>query len=154
MTFTVPTRFQQFKSHLRTMLPWVILSILLGSLAVIWVGENPIRVYTRLIQEGFFTRRGFMIAIQRGTPLILTAAAATMAFRAGAINMGMAGQFMVGSTVASMAAAALAGLPKPVHLPLVLLFCAAGGAAAGFVPAFFKRVSGINEVITGMIATC
>ncbi len=134
------------------MLPWVILSIPLGSLAVIRVGENPIRVYARLIQQGFFPRRGFMIAIQRGTPLILPAAAATMAFRAGAINMGMAGQFMGGSSVASIAAAALPGLPKPVHLPLVVLLCAAGGAAAGFIPAFFKRVSGINEVITGMIA--
>jgi len=66
--------------------------------------------------------------------------------------MGNAGQFMVGSSIASMAAAATAGLPAPLHLPLVLLFCAIGGAAAGFVPAFFKRLSGINEVITGMIA--
>jgi simple sugar transport system permease protein len=84
--------------------------------------------------------------------LILTSAAATMAFRAGAINMGMAGQFMVGGSVASMAAAALAGVPTPLHLPLTLVCAALGGAAAGFVPAFFKRVSGINEVITGMIA--
>jgi ABC-type uncharacterized transport system permease subunit len=152
LTFTAATPFQKLKDYLRQMLPWIAVSIVLGSLAILWVGENPIRVYGLLVREGFFTKRGFMIAIQRGTPLILTASAATMAFKAGAINMGMAGQFMVGGTAASMAAAAFAGLPKLIHLPLVLFFCALGGAAAGFVPAFFKRVSGINEVITGMIA--
>ncbi len=152
MISTHPTPVQQLKDYLRQLLPFLGLGILLGSLAVLAVGENPLRVYALLIREGFTTQRGFMIAIQRGTPLILTAAAATMAFRGGAINMGMAGQFMVGSSVASMAAGALAGLPGPLHLPLTLVCVALGGAAAGFVPAFFKRVSGINEVITGMIA--
>ena len=149
---SVSTSFQRLKAYLRTLLPWFALAIALGSLAVLWFGENPLRVYALLIKEGFFTNRGLMIAIQRGTPLILTAAAATMAFKGGAINMGMAGQFMVGGSVASMAAGALQGLPGPSHLPLILLCVALGGAAAGFVPAFFKRVSGINEVITGMIA--
>ncbi len=152
MTVNALTPLQKLKDYLRQLLPWIALSGVLGSLAILWVGENPVRVYTLLIREGFFTRRGFMIAVQRGTPLILTASAATMAFRAGAINMGMAGQFMVGSSVASRAAASLVGLPAPLHLPLALFFCALGGAAAGFVPAFFKRVSGISEVITGMIA--
>ncbi|MBC7260388.1 MAG: ABC transporter permease, partial [Chloroflexi bacterium] len=93
-----------------------------------------------------------MIAVQRGTPLILTSAAATLAFQAGAINMGIAGQFMVGSAFAAIAGYALAGLPKLLHILLVLLICAIAGAVAGFIPAFFKRISGINEVVTGMIA--
>ena len=152
MTVAAPTQFQKLKSYLLQLLPWFALSVVLGSIAVVAVGENPLRVYTLLIREGFFTRRGFMIAIQRGTPLVLEAAAATMAFRAGAINMGMAGQFMVGSSFAAMAASGFTGLPKLVHLPLCLLAAAIGGAAAAFVPALFKRLSGINEVITGMIA--
>jgi simple sugar transport system permease protein len=75
-----------------------------------------------------------------------------MAFRAGAINMGLSGQYMVGASLAAMAASSITGLPKLVHLPLCLLVAALGGAAAAFVPALFKRLSGINEVITGMIA--
>jgi ABC-type uncharacterized transport system permease subunit len=152
LTISAPTQFQKLRDYLRELLPWFALSVLLGSIAVLTVQESPLRVYTLLIREGFFTRRGFMIAIQRGTPLILEAAAATIAFRAGAINMGMAGQVMVGSTFASMAANAFSGLPKLLHLPLCLLAAAIGGAAAAFVPALFKRLSGINEVITGMIA--
>jgi len=148
----IPTRFQKLRSYLLQLLLFVFLSMLVGSVAVLWVGENPIQVYTLLFREAFTQPRGIMIAIQRGTPLILTATAATMAFKAGAINMGMAGQFMVGGTVAGMAAHAFSGLPAAFHLPLTLLACAAGGAAAGFVPAIFKRMSGINEVITGMIA--
>ena len=152
MDIVIPTQSQKLRSYLLQLLLFVSLSMLVGSIAVLWVGENPIQVYALLFREAFTQPRGIMIAIQRGTPLILTATAATMAFKAGAINMGMAGQFMVGATVASMAANAFSGLPAAFHLPLTLLACAAGGAAAGFVPAIFKRMSGINEVITGMIA--
>lgn len=146
------SRTRQFRDYLLQLLLFLAISIVLGSIIVICVGENPLRVYTLLIREGFLTPRGWMIAIQRGTPLILTSAAATLAFQAGAINMGISGQFMVGGAFAAIAGYAFAGLPKLLHIPLALLVCAAAGAAAGFIPAFFKRISGVNEVITGMIA--
>jgi simple sugar transport system permease protein len=149
---TIPTGRQRLSRYLAQLLFFVGVSVVLGSLAIAWIGKNPFEVYTALIRQGFFTRRGLMIMLQRGTPLILTSAAATMAFRTGAINMGIAGQFMVGGAAAAMAGYAFAGFPRVIHLPLVLTCSALGGAAAGFVPAFFKRVSGVNEVITGMIA--
>lgn len=149
---TVPSGFQKLKTYLLQLFLCVALSIVLGSIIVLWTGDSPVQVYTALIREGFFTERGLMIAVQRATPLILTTAGATIAFRAGAINMGIVGQFLVGGAVAAMAGHAFAGLPKVVHLPLVLLLSAVGGAAAGWVPAVFKRISGISEVITGMIA--
>ncbi len=149
---TLPPGLKRLSRYLAQLLLFVGLSIVLGSLALLWIGSNPVQVYTALIRQGFFTHRGVMIMIQRSTPLILTSAAATMAFRSGAINMGIAGQFMVGGAAAAMAGYAFTGLPKLIHLPLVLLCSALGGALAGFIPAFFKRMSGVNEVITGMIA--
>ena len=128
------------------------MSILCGSILILVTGSNPIRVYAVLIEQAFFTPRGLMIAVQRATPLIFTALAATLAFQGGAINMGIAGQFMVGSSIASMAAYALPPLPKPLHIAAILLLSGFGGACAAFVPAIFKRMSGVNEVITGMIS--
>jgi simple sugar transport system permease protein len=124
----------------------------LGSWLILWVGENPLEVYPLVLRETFFDLHGLMIAIQRATPLILTSAAATVAFRAGAINMGLAGQFTVGAAVAALAGYGLPAMPKILHIPLILLLCGLGGAAAALVPAIFKKMSGVNEVITGMIA--
>jgi simple sugar transport system permease protein len=93
-----------------------------------------------------------MIAIQRATPLIFTSVAAAIAFQGGAINMGLAGQFMVGAAVAAVAGYGLPPMPGVLHVSLILLLCAIGGAGAAFIPAIFKRMSGVNEVITGMIS--
>ncbi len=138
--------------YLLQLLLFVGLSIGFGSLLVLWIGERPVEVYTLVLRETFLDVHGFMIAVQRATPLILTAAAATLAFRAGAINMGLAGQFTVGAAVAAMAGYGLSGLPKLLHIPIILLLCGVSGAAAAFIPAIFKKMSGVNEVITGMIA--
>lgn len=138
--------------YLLQLLLFVGLSVLLGSPLVLWIGENPLEVYTLILHETFLDVHGLMIAVQRATPLILTAAAATLAFRAGAINMGLAGQFAVGASVAAIAGYGLSGLPKLLHVPLILTLCGLGGAAAAFLPAIFKKMSGVNEVITGMIA--
>lgn len=128
------------------------LSIVIGMLLILAVGENPLAVYSGLIEKAFFDPFGFMIAVQRMTPLILASAAAVLAFRGGAINMGLEGQFAVGATVAGVIGFMVPEMPKVFAIPIVLVFCGLAGAAAAWIPAFFKVVSGISEVITGMIA--
>ncbi len=128
------------------------LGLAFGTLLILSVGEDPFTVYSALITQAFFSPLGIGIAIQRATPLILTAAAAVLAFQGGAINMGIEGQFMVGGAVAAVAGAAIPQMPGWIAVPIVLFFCALGGALAGWIPAFFRMVSGVSEVITGMIA--
>ncbi|MBN1922152.1 MAG: ABC transporter permease [Anaerolineae bacterium] len=128
------------------------LSVLGGSCLVLLAGENPLEVYGRLLSASFASTHGLMITIQRATPLIFTALAATLAFQGGAINMGLAGQFTAGASIAGLAASALPPLPKVLHLTAILSLCMLGGATAAFIPAFFKWASGVHEVITGMIA--
>ncbi len=143
---------QALLRYLGTLTLWIFLSMVVGSIMLLVVGENPLRAYIVLFQESFLKPRGLAIAVQRATPLILTSGAAVVAFQAGAINMGLAGQFMVGGSVAAMAGYALPPLPKIILIPLILLLSGCGGAMAGFVPAIFKRLSGISEIITGMIS--
>ncbi len=131
---------------------WFLVSCVIGAILILIVGENPLSVYSTIIVEGFFTQRGIMIGIQRSTPLILASVAAVIAFQGGAINMGLEGQVLVGAAVASLIGANLPEMPKTIAIFIVLICCGLGGALAGLLPAFFKMVSGINEVITGMIA--
>ncbi len=130
----------------------LIVSIAFGSILVIAVGENPFNVYSALISQAFLSPLGLGIAIQRATPLILTSAAAVLAFKGGAINMGIEGQFLVGGAIAALVASALPEMPSVLAIAIIVVFCALGGAFAGWIPAFFRMVSGVNEVITGMIA--
>ena len=138
-------------TYLLQLLFYMALSTLIGSLIVLIVGENPVQVYRLLFQQAFLSPLGLMIAVQRATPLVFTSMAAAIAFQGGAINMGLAGQFAVGAAIAAVAGYGLPEMPSIIHIPLIFLLCAIGGAGAAFIPAVFKRVSGINEVITGMI---
>jgi len=68
--------FQKLIRYLLQLALCIILSILTGSLIVVCTGENPVTVYRLLFRESFLKRRGFMIAILRATPLIMSAGAA------------------------------------------------------------------------------
>lgn len=127
-------------------------SALVGGFLVLITGERPLEVYGHLLRTSLSSMHGLMITLQRATPLIFTALAAALAFQGGAINMGLAGQFTAGASIAALASSALPPMPAVLHIPAVLLLSMSGGAAAAFIPAFFKRVSGVHEVITGMIA--
>lgn len=147
----VPTTAEALVAYLLQLVAAIGLSAVVGSLLLLWAGANPLQVYSLLFRESFFSPRSLMISIQRATPLILTSAAATMAFQAGAINMGLVAQFSVGASAAAMAGYALPALPTVILVPLILLISGCAGAAAGFVPALVKRISGISEIVTGMI---
>lgn len=150
--FALPPSFDIWIKYCKQLLLWFSGSCLIGAGLILLAGENPITVYSALIVEGFLTQRGLMIGIQRATPLILVSTAAVVAFQGGAINMGLQGQFLVGAAVASLVGSNLPEMPGFLAVIIVLFFCALGGAAAGWIPAFFKMASGVNEVITGMIA--
>jgi len=143
---------QALLHYLAMLALFILLSIVVGSIMLLVVGENPLRTYIILFQQSFMRPRGLAIAVQRATPLILTACGAVVAFQAGAINMGLAGQVTVGASVAAMAGYALPPLPKIILIPLILVLSGCGGAIAGFLPAIFKRLSGISEIITGLIS--
>jgi simple sugar transport system permease protein len=150
----LPGKFSnENRSYVWEVLIFLAAAMAIGALVIRAVGEDPVHVYSNLLAEAFLSKRGLMIAVQRATPYIFTTLAAGLAFRGGAINMGLDGQFMVGAAIAGIAGYGLPDfLPAPLRILCIFLLCGMGGAAAAFVPAIFKRISGVNEVITGMIA--
>ncbi|MEZ4616619.1 MAG: ABC transporter permease [Caldilineaceae bacterium] len=68
-------------------------------------------------------------------------------FKAGLLNIGASGQFLMG-TIASVAVGInFAGLPMVLHLPLALLAGIAGGMIWGALPGILKVTTGAHEVI-------
>lgn len=80
------------------------------------------------------------------TPLILTGVGVALGFRAGLFNIGAQGQLIAGA-IAALYVGFAVHLPIGIHLPLVILAGAAGGAAAGLIPGFLKARTGAHEVI-------
>ncbi len=80
------------------------------------------------------------------TPLILTGTGVALGFSTGVFNIGGQGQYICGAVAATYVGFAV-HLPLLLHLPLVVLAGAAGGAVAGFIPGILKATTGAHEVI-------
>jgi general nucleoside transport system permease protein len=80
------------------------------------------------------------------TPLILAGVGVAIGFRTGVFNIGAQGQLIAGS-IAALYVGYAVHLPIGIHLPLVILAGAAGGAVAGLIPGILKARTGAHEVI-------
>lgn len=84
----------------------------------------------------------------RATPLLLVGLGVALAFRAGVLNIGAEGQFILGATLASVAALALGSLPRALVVPLMAAAGLAGGALWAGIAAWLRRRYGVLEVIS------
>jgi ABC-type uncharacterized transport system permease subunit len=82
------------------------------------------------------------------TPLILTGIAVAFAFRCGLFNIGGSGQYTVGALVGVQFGVWFAGMPKPVHILLVMVVATFAGAVWAGIAGILKATVGAHEVIT------
>ena len=128
----------------------VALGLLVGAIALILSGHNPITVYAALI-DGIIGKPKYIAwTIIRATPLILTGLSIAFAFKTGLFNIGAEGQFIIGALVATMVGSAIQ-LPAIIHVPLTLLIACLGGAIWGGFAGWLKSKFGINEVIAAIM---
>ncbi len=87
-----------------------------------------------------------MLAI--ATPLIFSALAVAVCFKAGLFNIGVEGQFLVGMVTAAWAAVALDFIPGGMLVVAVLVAAMLGGMIWAAIPAILKVKTGAHEVVT------
>jgi simple sugar transport system permease protein len=125
-----------------------LIAVAIGSVIVVLYGENPLTVYGAILRFAFRdpTSVGTVLAI--ATPLIFSALAVAVCFKAGLFNIGVEGQFLVAMVTASWAALALEFLPGVTHMMAVLLAAILGGMVYAAIPAVLKVTTGAHEVVT------
>jgi len=81
------------------------------------------------------------------TPLLLAGLGVGLGFSTGVFNIGGQGQLIAGAVAALWVGTEIKA-PIGIHIPLVILAGAFGGAVAGFIPGILKAMTGAHEVIT------
>ncbi|WP_370297718.1 ABC transporter permease [Ammoniphilus sp. YIM 78166] len=128
----------------------VLLGLLVGAVLMLISGYNPIVGYGALFTGIFGSLYDLGETIREVTPLIFTGLAVAFAFRTGLFNIGVEGQFIVGS-LAAVAVGVLFDLPWYIHAPFAFLAgCVAGGLWAA-IPGFLKAKLHVHEVITSIM---
>ncbi|MDI6808920.1 MAG: ABC transporter permease [Candidatus Eisenbacteria bacterium] len=125
----------------------VVFSFLIGAAFVLFVGQNPLFVYARLIEGTLGSTYGLGQVLFKATPLIFTGLSVAFAFRVGLFNIGCEGQLAMGAFATAWAGVTLKSLPGPVLIPISILFGMAFGAFWAFVPGILKARLGTHEVI-------
>jgi general nucleoside transport system permease protein len=129
----------------------VAIAVIIGSIIMLLAGFDPVAAYSAMIKGAFGGGRQTGETLLRSTPLIFTGLAVAYGFRAGLFNIGAEGQLFMGGLSAAFLGIALAGLPRPLNIVIMIVAGAAIGAAWAFIPALLKAKVGAHEVITTMM---
>ncbi|WP_424531599.1 ABC transporter permease [Sphaerisporangium viridialbum] len=131
----------------------VTLAAIVGALVLISVGEDPLEAYRGLYDGAFGSSTEIKATLAQSTPLIFAALSFVVAFRSGIFNAGGQGQVVMGGFVAAVigSSPALAGLPGPVLVSLVIVAGAVGGALWSLPPVLLKVCWGTNEILTSLM---
>lgn len=87
----------------------------------------------------------------RAVPLVILGLGFALAMRAGALNIGAEGQFLIGAVAATSAGQLVAGWPSLLAIPFVLACALTAGALWVAVPVLLKVRFGVLEVITTLL---
>lgn len=122
--------------------------IVCGVVTIFLTGENPINVYSTLIEGAIGSERRIWSLMQNVAILLCISIAVTPAFKMKFWNIGAEGQVLMGG-LATAACMIYFGesLPPVVLFPVMIIACIVAGAIWAVIPAFFKAYWNTNETL-------
>jgi general nucleoside transport system permease protein len=122
------------------------LAILISSLALFLIHENPLTAFRQMIDFGV-QPDSLVFAVNSAVPLFLSGLAVAIGFRMGLFNIGVEGQYTLAALLAAYVGASV-HLPGPIHVILILLVAMAVGALWASIAGVLKVWRGVHEVIS------
>lgn len=122
----------------------------LVSVIVLLVSDVPGEAISSFFLGPFSSVRRIGNIIEAATPLVFTALAVTIIFRAGLFSMISEGAFFIGACGAMIAGISL-DLPPIIHPLVTILFGALLGAIAAGIPAILHLLWGVSELVTSIM---
>lgn len=125
----------------------VFLGLLLGAVAMLIFGYDPIWGYEGLFTTAFGSLKNIGEIVRAMGPLILIALGFTVASRAGFFNIGLAGQAFIGWIAAGWFALSNPDMARPLLLLGTVVIGMIAGGIAGAIPGILRAYLGTSEVI-------
>lgn len=129
----------------------LLLSLGIGALFIIGIGENPVDAYAALFKGAFDGKVRLGTTLAGFTPLLLSSVAFAVAAKAGAFNVGLEGQIFLGGIASAYIGINWTFLPKPLLLIACFLGGALVGALWGWIPAALKAYYNVSEVCSTIL---
>ena len=126
----------------------VLLALCAGALFMVLLGYNPWQVYVTLLSFSLGRSDSIGSILFYATPLLFAGLAVAVGMKAGLLNIGVEGQYLIGAFCAAWVGFSLHGLPVWLHLPLAVLAAIAGSMLWILLPAYLKVFRGVHEVIS------
>jgi general nucleoside transport system permease protein len=127
----------------------VTVGFLIAGLVVLFIGENPLKAVSILVDGAFGSINNIFYTLFYTTSFIFTGLAVAVAFHAGLFNIGGEGQAYFGGLGVAMVALALDKLvPWYVTIPAAIVASIIFGAAWALLPGWLQAKRGSHIVIT------
>ena len=116
------------------------------------LGYDPALAFQALWNGAFGSWYALTSAtLVRATPLILLGLGFALAYRGGALNIGMEGQFLAGAIAATWIGLKVAALPGVIAIPVVWVAAISAGAVWVVIPVILKHRFGVLDVISTLL---
>ncbi len=125
----------------------LVIAFAAGGVLVTLSGGHPGKAGAALLYGAFGTPGHVSGVIVKTVPLLLTGLSVAVAFRVGLFNIGGEGQLYAGALAAATLGALDLGLPRLIHVPVVLTGACLAGGLWGAIPGWLRAYRGVHEVI-------
>ncbi len=129
----------------------IFLALLVGTILIAWVGENPLTVYRIILTDALFEASGWRDTLILAAPLGIIGIGLAYGFRAGVWNIGAEGQMIMGAVAAIAVVAPMRNLPGIVVIPVGLIAGMLGGGLWGAISAYLHVRFAVNAVIATLL---
>lgn len=118
-------------------------------------GNDPVESFTVMFKGAFGEQRKIWTTLMRSSPLLLTALATVIAFRAQIWSIGQEGQLFAGAMLAYALYRFIGGtgpsMPRPLFLTLIVLTGFLGGALLGWLAGWLRTRFNVDIIISTVL---
>ncbi len=139
------------EGYLRVTVLSILFSIFLFGVFLLLGGSNPILAYLKILRSAFGSLRGISHTTLRMIPLVFTALAFALPYRAGVWNIGAEGQMYMGAFLATGVALFIRGMPDALIVPAIIFSGFLAGAIWGAISGILRGLLKVDEIVTTLM---